>query len=73
MLHAGLVTSVTYLTCAYTLPAWFALKLLAAQLHPLERAFLMAVIPLSIVASAIGLAASIVTYITESGGGEGMR
>jgi vesicular inhibitory amino acid transporter len=68
----GLVTSVTYLTCAYTLPAWFALKLLADKLSSRERFLLIAIIPLSIVLSATGFAASVKTYITEASGGEGM-
>ncbi|KXZ51057.1 hypothetical protein GPECTOR_14g43 [Gonium pectorale] len=68
----GLVTSVTYLTCAYTLPAWFALKLLRNSLGSVERVWLTALIPLSIALSAVGFAASIKTYITERSGGEGM-
>ncbi len=68
----GLVTSVTYLTCAYTLPAWFALKLLAGRLSSLERAWLIAVIPITLCLSGVGLVASIKTYVIEAAGGEGM-
>ncbi|PNH07612.1 hypothetical protein TSOC_005908 [Tetrabaena socialis] len=70
----GLVTSVTYLTCAYTLPAWFALTLLRAQLGPVERGFLIALIPITLALSAVGLTASVWTYVADiGGGGEGMR
>lgn len=68
----GLVTSVTYLTCAYTLPAWFSLKLLGAKLGSLEKVWLMALIPITIILSSIGLVASVKTYISEASGGEGM-
>ncbi|KAG2491782.1 hypothetical protein HYH03_009942 [Edaphochlamys debaryana] len=67
----GLVTSVTYLTCAYTLPAWFALVLLGDRLGLVERVWLKALIPLSIILSCIGLVASVKTYMVESSGGEG--
>lgn len=68
----GLVTSVTYLTCAYTLPAWFALKLLAGRLGALERAWLIALIPVTLCLSGVGLLASVKTYVIEAAGGEGM-
>ncbi|GIL51251.1 hypothetical protein Vafri_7121, partial [Volvox africanus] len=68
----GFVTSVTYLTCAYTLPAWFAIKLLSGKLGGLEKAWLTFLIPVSITLSSIGLIASVKTYITEAYGGEGM-
>ncbi|GLI62001.1 hypothetical protein VaNZ11_004573 [Volvox africanus] len=68
----GFVTSVTYLTCAYTLPAWFAIKLLSGKLGGLEKAWLTSLIPVSIILSSIGLVASVKTYITEAYGGEGM-
>ncbi|GFR52080.1 hypothetical protein Agub_g14540 [Astrephomene gubernaculifera] len=68
----GFVTSVTYLACAYTLPAWFALKLLADRLGRLEKAWLITLIPVSLVLSAIGLVASVITYINEASSGEGM-
>ncbi|GLC36986.1 hypothetical protein PLESTB_000171200 [Pleodorina starrii] len=68
----GLVTSVTYLTCAYTLPAWFAIKLLGSKLGGLEKAWLVFLIPVSIALSVVGFVASVRTYITEASGGEGM-
>ncbi|EFJ49048.1 hypothetical protein VOLCADRAFT_104490 [Volvox carteri f. nagariensis] len=66
----GFVTSVTYLTVAYTLPAWFAIKLLSAKLSGLERTWLIVLIPLSIILSIMGLVASIKTYINETSDGE---
>lgn len=73
----GLVTSVTYLTCAYTLPSWFMLRLAKQRgsglaLHPGEKWLLTMIIPLSVIASAVGLAASLRTFVYEAGGGEGM-
>jgi vesicular inhibitory amino acid transporter len=73
----GLVTSVTYLTCAYTLPAWFMLRLAkqggsALVMRPGEKWLLTMIIPLSVIASAVGLAASLRTFVYEAGGGEGM-
>jgi vesicular inhibitory amino acid transporter len=68
------MTSVTYLVCAYTLPAWFALKLCGAWLGPWERYFLMALIPASLLGSAVGLWASVMALINDLGGGaEGGR
>ncbi|PNW82897.1 hypothetical protein CHLRE_06g298750v5 [Chlamydomonas reinhardtii] len=67
----GLVTSVTYLTTAYTLPAIFALKLFP-NMNTVEKWWLKALIPISIILSLIGFVASIKTYMIEASGGEGM-
>lgn len=68
----GLVTSVTYLSCAYTIPAWFSLCLLGPRLHPLERLLLRTIIPLSLALSAIGFYSSAMAMVQNvSGGGEG--
>lgn len=54
----ALITSATYLTCAYTIPCWFTLLLLRDRIAPLEAAVCTALIPLSIVMSCGGLAAA---------------
>ena len=43
----GLVTSSTYLICAYALPSWFTLRLLGNALGTPERLLLWSLIPLS--------------------------
>ncbi len=65
----GLVTSVTYLSCAYLLPAWFTLKLVGSKLWAPERWLLASLIPLSIVVSLVGLWGSVMALITDLGGG----
>ena len=67
----GLVTASTYLICAYALPSWFTLRLLARSLGGPERALLWSLIPLSFVFSGIGLYGSIVSLINDIEGGEG--
>ena len=37
----GIITASTYLLCAYTLPAWFALRLFWGKTLLLERGFLL--------------------------------
>ena len=61
----------TYLTTAYTLPAIFALKLFP-NMNTVEKWWLKALIPISIILSLIGFVASIKTYMIEASGGEGM-
>ena len=54
----GLVTSVTYLTCAYTIPAWFTLRLLGERVSRAEYWLLWAIIPVSLAFSALGFGSS---------------
>ncbi|KAI8464358.1 MAG: transmembrane amino acid transporter protein-domain-containing protein [Monoraphidium minutum] len=54
----GIVSSSTYLLCAYTLPCWFALRLLAHDLGAPERLACRAAIPLTLALSALGLVCS---------------
>ncbi len=73
-MQVGLMTSVTYLVCAYTLPAWFALKLLGRKLSVFEKALLWLLIPVSILVSMGGLWGSVVELVSDlGGGGEGWR
>lgn len=67
----GLVTSVTYLTCAYTIPAWFTLKLLGSKLKIFEKAVLWIMIPLSLSLSVAGLYSSVIALLNAGEGGEG--
>jgi vesicular inhibitory amino acid transporter len=66
----GLVTSVTYLTCAYTIPAWFTLRLLGRHISAAERALCYAIVPASIAFSALGFSCSIYALVQNLGGGE---
>lgn len=66
----GLVTSVTYLTCAYTLPCWFTLRLLGARISRAERALCWALVVGSLAMSAVGLASSVLALVDDLGGGE---
>ncbi len=54
----ALVTSATYLTCAYTLPCCFTLMMLRDRISPWEATLCASLIPLSIVVSALGLVSS---------------
>ena len=65
----GLVTSVTYLTCAYTIPCWFTLRLLGERVSRAEYWLLWALIPLSLAFSAVGLGSSVWALINNLGGG----
>ena len=67
----GLVTSSTYLICAYALPSWFTLRLLARSLGGPERALLWSLIPLSFLFSGVGLYGSIMSLIDDIAGGVG--
>ena len=65
----GLVTSVTYLTCAYTIPCWFTLRLLGERVSRAERWLLRALIPLSLAFSVVGLGSSVWALVNNLGGG----
>ena len=67
----GLVTSSTYLICAYALPSWFTLRLLGNALGTPERLLLWSLIPLSFLFSGVGLYGSIMSLIDDIEGGEG--
>lgn len=67
----GIVTSSTYLICAYALPAWFTLRLLGHKLAGWETVLLYSLIPISFVLSAIGLYGSLVSLVNDIEGGEG--
>jgi solute carrier family 32 (vesicular inhibitory amino acid transporter) len=54
----ALITSATYLTCAYTIPCWFTLLLLKDRINRLETLACMGLIPLSVALSCGGLAAA---------------
>jgi hypothetical protein len=56
--------------CAYTLPCWFALKLLAHDMWRAELWFCHLVIPVSLLVSAAGLVSSMSSLVQEirSGG-----
>jgi solute carrier family 32 (vesicular inhibitory amino acid transporter) len=64
----GLVTSVCYLTCAYTIPCWFTLRLLGDRISKFERYACYAIIPVSILVSAVGFIASVVALWRNIGG-----
>lgn len=66
----GLVTSVTYLTCAYTIPCWFTLRLLGDRISKAEYALCWAAVPLSIAFSCVGFGASVLALVDNLGGGE---
>ncbi|KAJ9516031.1 hypothetical protein QJQ45_024473, partial [Haematococcus lacustris] len=67
----GLVTSVTYLVCAYALPAWFCLRLLP-NISWGERLLLWLLIPTALLFSGVGLWGSISALVNDlQGGGEG--
>ncbi|CAL5220298.1 g2283 [Coccomyxa viridis] len=65
----GLVTSVTYLTCAYTIPCWFTLRLLGDRVSRTEYWVLWGLIPLSIAFSLLGLGSSVWALVNNLGGG----
>ena len=67
----GIITASTYLLCAYTLPAWFALRLFWHKTSLLERGFLLLLIPVSLLLSVVGLAASLLSMAEDMHGGEG--
>lgn len=67
----GILTSVTYLTCAYTIPAFFLLKLLGPKLGFGEKSVLYLMIPVSVVISLIGFVSSIYTLVNNIAGSEG--
>lgn len=55
----GVLSAMTYLLCAYTLPALFVLKLFGDKVSRLEKGVLYLIIPASIALSALGLYASL--------------
>lgn len=61
----GIVSSSTYLLCAYTLPCWFALRLLPQDLGRIERAACRLAIPLTLALSALGLVCSVSTLASR--------
>lgn len=61
----GIVASSTYLVCAYTLPCWFALKLLKDSMGRLERGACYVAIPISLLVSFVGLVCSVRTLIRQ--------
>ncbi len=65
----GLVTSVTYLTCAYTIPCWFTLRLLGDRVSKAEYWVLWGLIPLSIAFSLLGFGSSVWALVNNLGGG----
>ena len=69
--RVGLVTSSTYLICAYALPAWFTLRLVGKQIGVAERLLLWSLIPMAFMFSGVGLYGSIVSLIDDIEGGEG--
>jgi vesicular inhibitory amino acid transporter len=66
----GLVTSVTYLTCAYTIPCWFTLRLLPHRISRLEYALCWALVPLSVAFSLVGFGCSVYALAQNLGMGE---
>ncbi|WIA40146.1 hypothetical protein OEZ86_013545 [Tetradesmus obliquus] len=68
----GIVASSTYLVCAYTLPCWFALKLLGGKMWRGELWLCHLVIPLSLAVSCAGLFSSVSSLIADiKSGGSG--
>jgi hypothetical protein len=61
---------VTYLTCAYTLPCWFTIRLLRDRISSTELAVCWALVALSLVMSGVGLASSIWALVENLNGGE---
>ena len=66
----GLVTSVTYLTCAYTLPCWFTIRLLRGHISRTELGLCWFLVGFSVLLSGVGLASSILALVDNLGGGE---
>jgi vesicular inhibitory amino acid transporter len=64
----GLVTSVCYLTCAYTIPCWFTLRLIPDRISRLEKVACHVIIPISLAMSAVGFCASVVALYKNIGG-----
>ncbi len=67
----GLVTSATYLLCAYALPSWFTLRLLGGKLGTFERLLMWSLIPFSFLLSGVGLYSSVRALIDDVSSGEG--
>jgi vesicular inhibitory amino acid transporter len=68
----GIVASSTYLVCAYTLPCWFALKLLGSNMWRAELWLCHLVIPVSLLVSCAGLFSSVSSLIQDiKSGGSG--
>jgi vesicular inhibitory amino acid transporter len=68
----GIVASSTYLVCAYTLPCWFALKLLGGRMWRGEVWLCHLVIPVSLLLSCAGLFSSVSSLIQDiKSGGSG--
>ena len=69
----ALVTSATYLTCAYTIPCAFTLLLLRHRLAPAELALCAALIPLSILMSCAGFFSALQSLLEDVFGGIVLR
>lgn len=75
-LLVGMITGATYLTAAYTIPAWFLLLVGGSRIHWAERGFLWLLIPVSILVSAGGFWSSLsqlIEKLTEDGVGSGWQ
>ena len=68
-LLVALVTSATYLTCAYTIPCAFTLLLLRHRLAPAELALCATLIPLSILISCAGFFSALQSLLEDVFGG----
>ena len=64
----GLVVSLCYLTCAYTLPCIFTLRLLGDRISAAERLLCWALIPLSLILSIAGFYSSVLALVSNLGG-----
>jgi hypothetical protein len=63
----GIVSSSTYLVCAYTLPCWFALKLLRGSMASSELVLSYVLLGLSLPLSLLGLSSSVTSLVRNLG------
>ncbi|WIA36420.1 hypothetical protein OEZ86_007730 [Tetradesmus obliquus] len=63
----GIVSSSTYLVCAYTLPCWFAVKLLHGSMARAEVVLDYALLGLSLPLSLLGLSSSVTSLVRNLG------
>jgi hypothetical protein len=63
----GIVSSSTYLVCAYTLPCWFALRLLPSSMAKSEVTLNYVLLGLSLPLSLLGLSSSVTSLVRNLG------
>lgn len=61
----GLIASATYLTTAYTIPALCTLAIMGKRISALEYYVCIALVPLSVVGSSLGMYSSVLALIED--------